>query len=239
MNNMDNYDKILKDLIKKGSENMKREDCLSEELLASYFDNLMGSTERETVENHLYKCNHCRQHSIILNRVRKEIKIEELMSVPQQVTDRAKELVRSGISKTFFEVVLEFAKDSVRIIKDTGAMYKPLQFAAEGARQEAQAGLKNIVHLSKSFKELQADIVIEKMDDTSYEINFKASDIISGSPIDDIRVSLISGEREVASYLTANGKVSFKNIYPGAYFLNIIKDRDILGEILLKLESSR
>lgn len=236
---MDNYDNILKNLIKKGSENMKRGNCLSEELLASYLDNLLDSTEKETVENHLYKCNDCRQHSIILNRVRKEITIEELISVPQQVTDRAKEIIKSGISKRFFEVVLEFAKDSVRIIKDTGAMYKPLEFVTEGARQETQAGIKNMVHLSNTFKELQADIIIERIDDISYEIYFKASDIISGSPIDDIRVSLISEEREVASYLTVNGQISFKNIYPGAYFLNIIKDRDILGEILLKLDISR
>ncbi len=236
---MDNYDKILKDLLKKTSENMKREDCLSEELLASYLDNLLDNKERETVEGHLYKCNYCRQHSIILNRIRKELKIEGLMSVPQQVTDRAKELVRAGIAKRFFEVVLEFAKDSVRIIKDTGAMYKPLEFAAEGARQEAPAGLKNIALLSNTFKELQADIIIERIDDIFYEIIFKASDIVSGSPIDDIRVSLVSGEREVASYLTANGKVSFKNLYSGRYLLNIIKDRDIIGEILLKLESSK
>lgn len=234
---MDNYDKLLKVLISRNSEDKEHTECLSEELFAAYLNNILDNAAREKVENHLYLCSACRKQSTILNRVKQGLEKEELMRASQGITDRAKSLVKAKTYKSLLEVVLEFAKDSVRILKDTGAMFTPLGLATAGVRQGTTAEMKNVVHLSNTFDEIKADIIVERVDDITYEMNIKTSDSKSGALINDLRINLLLGKRELASFMTINGQVSFKNIQNGIYELHIVKSKEVIGRISLELES--
>ncbi len=243
---MDNYDKILKTLFKKASEGKKEapnvhsisaQDCLSEELFAAYLGNLLENAEKEKVEEHLSICKTCRQNSIIYSKVMESAENEALLKTPSKITERAKQLVRGFPEKDLMEVVLEFAKDSIRVLKDTAHMLRPTELALAGTRERNKEEVKNLVFLGKKFNELNADIIIEKINDISCNIEIKTSAISSGAPLDDIRLNLISGEKELASYLTVKGGAFFKNLNFDTYTLEIIKGKDIIGEILLQLGS--
>lgn len=243
---MDSYNKILKDLFKKASERKKEapnlhsvegQDCLSEELFAAYLGNLLDNTEKEKVEEHLSNCKVCRQNSIFFNKVSMNIEKEPMLKAPSKITEKAKQLVQGFPEKDLIEVILEFARDSIRVLKDTANIFKPLEAALAGTREGGTEGVKNIVFLGKKFNEVDVDIIIEKINDSSCNIEVKTSAISSGAPLDDIRFNLISGEKELASYLTVKGMASFKNINFGTYTLQIIKGQDILGKILLQLGS--
>lgn len=243
---MDNYDKILKTLFKKASEKRKKasnrhsvaeQDCFSEEIFAAYLEDLLNNTEKEKVEEHLSNCKACRQNSIMFSRVSANIEKGTLLKAPLKITERAKQLVQRFPEKDLIEVVLEFAKGSIRVLKDTAHMLKPMELALAGTREKNKKGAKNIILLGKKFNELNADIIVEKINDANCNIEVKTSAISSGALLDNIRVNLISGEKELASYLTVKGRVSFKNLNFDTYTLKIIKGKDVMGKILLQLES--
>jgi len=234
---MDIFDKLLKNhILNDRSGNPSKGECLTEELIAAYLDNLLEDVQREKVANHLYTCSGCRQNSIIVSRIKSSLETELPIKAPHYITSKAMQLVNTGACKNLFEVVLNFAKDSVRVLKDTGSMFRPLEIAAAPARQGGVSEMKDVAHLSKAFPEIKIDITIEKIDDTTYEINLRMSKSMTGSPINDVRVSLLSVERELASYLTVKGHVSFKNLPPTQYGLHIIDGKIYIANILLSLE---
>jgi len=96
----------------------------------------LDGTDKEKIEEHLSDCKACRENSIILNKIRMEVEKEALLKAPNEVTVKAKRLVHNAPSKDLVEVVLEFAKDSIRILKDTAAIIKPLEVAPAGQEQE-------------------------------------------------------------------------------------------------------
>ena len=246
---MDNDDKILKNLFKKASlskaeainlHGTGEKDCLPEEVFAAYLENLLDDTDKEKIEEHLSNCKACRQNSIMLNRVRMEVEKEPSLKASHEVTGKAKRLVPDVPAKDLIEVVLGFAKDSIRILKDTATMIKPLEVAPAGTREvSTKEEEKNIVCLSKEFNGIKADIFIEKIDNTYCEIEVKTADTSSGAPLDNIRLNLLSEGKELASYLTIKGRASFKNLPFGTYILAIKKGTNFLGEILLRLESAQ
>jgi len=245
---MDKYDKILKGLFRKASISKAEsvnmygageKDCLSEEVFVAYLENLLDGTDKEKIEEHLSNCKACRKNSIILNKVRMEVEKAPLLKAPHEVTRKAKLLVQDVPAKDLIEVVLEFAKDSIRILKDTAAMIKPLELAPAGTREVSTEEVKNIICLSKEFNEIKADILIEKINNTCCEIEVKTADTSSGEPLDNIRLNLISEGKELASYLTTKGRASFKNLHFETYTLAIKKGKNFLGEILLRIEHAR
>lgn len=237
---MDNYDKALRNLLRKKSSNIytTEGDCLSEELLAAYFGNLLEGIEKEKVEEHLSKCKACRQNSIVLNRVKTEIEKSPVLKSPIELTDKAKHLVKGSQIKDMIEVILRFAKDSITVLKDTASMIKPLEAVPIAVRQGMAVEAKNTVFLSKKFNSVEVNLTIEHIDKEHCEIDVRTTEASTGNPLDDIRLNLIYEGKELASYLTKKGKAHFKNLDFGTYTLVIIKGKDILGEILLLLESA-
>ena len=55
---------------KKSKDNMfGEEDCITEEIFASFLENQLNSAEREKVEEHISECETCFQKSILFSRV--------------------------------------------------------------------------------------------------------------------------------------------------------------------------
>ncbi len=238
---MDELDKILEDFIKNKyivDNSGAGEGCLSEELFAEYLGNLLDPSKKEQVEKHLDECEVCFQKSIMLSKVVNEIKNKEQPDMPREIIEKAKILVKGQSSKDIIEVVLEFGKNIINVIKDTAGICTLPEPAALSIRSSGEPGKGvNAAQLSKEFDGIKADIFVEKINDTECDIEARISDPASGELMDDIRVNLISGEKELASYLTVKGCASFKNLKFDTYVLKIYKGKDSIGSVLLKLSS--
>ena len=245
---MDKYEKILKSLIKKNlprniTVTSKDSGCITDEIFSSYLENLLGEKEKEMVEGHLIHCNVCRQKNIILHRIKEEIQKDNLLIAPTRATEKAKQLVNAPVTHNFIQVILGFAKDTVRIIKNTGAIFQPLEFApalARGGELEYSTPnapeIGNITFLVNKFVGLILEITIEKISESECDIEVKASDAQSTEPIDNIRLNLLLGEKELVSYLTRQGYTAFKNLPLDAYTIEVVRKKETLGKINLKLE---
>ncbi|MEW6109631.1 MAG: zf-HC2 domain-containing protein [Nitrospirota bacterium] len=234
---MDNYDNILKKLIKTDYQRpANMSDCLSEEMLAAYLDNLLSGVDKEKVEGHLTSCKVCLKKSIVQHRIMKEVAKEETLKAPLEVTLRAKKLKGQSKIENLVEVVLAFAKDNIRVLRDSGTLIRPLELVLEGGRQSSTKEQNNVVYLQKQFDGVKAEVLIEKIDNLNCDIEVKTIDVLSGKLIDNIRINLALDDRELASFLSVNGKVSYKNVSPGSYALIFVHQGNVLGKILLRLE---
>lgn len=245
---MDKLDKFLKALmakskkestaVKKGDEYSSKGICPGEENLACYLDNLLIDTEKENVEEHLTECDKCLQQVIFLHKLKNEVKEEGFIKTPQEVIKKAKDLVQESPFKEIVEVVLSFAKDTINVLKDTGAMFTPLEMIPVEVRKGETDKEKDVVHLRKTFEEIKVEIIIERLNENTYEIEVLTSDSTTETPLDDVRLNLIFNERELASYLTVNGSASFKSLHMGKYTFVIVRDKDVIGKIQLQLKTA-
>lgn len=238
---MDEMDNILKKVIKNshpadGAEAGNA--CISEEGFAEYLNNLLGPSQKEQVEKHLDECEICFQKSIVFSRVMAEMENRKPVDVSHDVIKRAKKLTEEQSFADMIEVVLEFGKDMVNIIRDTAHICSVPEPAALSVRNgwEPARG-RAVVQLCKEFHGIRARISVEKTEKNECEIEARISEAVSGEMLNDVRVSLISGKRELASCLTVNGRVSFGNILFETYIIKIYKGKDSAGSIRLKLSS--
>lgn len=242
---MDKHDALLKYLLQNKKEDAKLgSDCITDEMFAAYLDNLLDNQEKIKIEGHLVPCQDCRKKSIALYKIRKELAVEPITIAPAETTKMAKQLVKDRSAQKLIEVVISVAKDSMKIIKDSAKIFRPMDLMPVEARTTAgttvkteKGDLRNIIYLCKELNKTRVDIFIERIDDTLCDIELKTIDAESGTPIDNVRINLISGDRELASLLTKNGITAFRNLELGSYTLTFIEKGKLLGDILLRLEA--
>jgi hypothetical protein len=239
---MDDQDRIIKKGLEADSgpgPSAPAGDCLSEEQFTEYLQDLLNPHDREAVEQHLSTCNACLQKSIMISRIAGALESGEKVRVPGAVTEGAKRLVREESGRDVVEVVLEFGRDVVRVIKDAAGICTLPGPQAMAARDTTGASGQTLVaELRKTFGRTGVHISVEKVSDNECEIAVQISEHPSGQPLDDIRVNLISGDRELASYLTVNGAVSFKDMKIDPYTLRITKGTHSVGSVMLRLSSA-
>ncbi len=229
------YDYFLKELLANKKDTASAKGCLSEELFAAYLGNLLNDNDKIKVEEHLSQCSICRQQGIAFSKVVSGVQEEALQKSPRTITERAKQLMNQPQTRDWIEVVLKFAKHSIQIIKDSASVIQPLELIPAGIRTDSAGGNKT-VFMKKEFNGILAGIAVENIDNAFCDIDVQITDSSNAAPLDNIRLTFISGGKELASYLTVNGRTSFKNTPYGSYLLIIMKGNNAIGEISLKLE---
>lgn len=239
---MDELDNILKKLIKdkySAQGFTESENCLSEERFAEYLENVLNPSLKEQVEKHLNECEACFQKSIVFNRMLQKMKNKKPLHVPVNVAEQAKILMRNRYPENMIEVVLEFGETGVHVLRDKADICTIPDQAALSMRSRGDRERKtHVVHVRREFDGLNVNASVEKINDKACEIEVKISDSASKEPLDDIRVSLVSGDKELASYLTVQGRASFKNLGIDTYMLQIIKGKVSVGSLIIKLTSA-
>jgi hypothetical protein len=237
---MDELDKILEEIIKKHFDENAGEgkDCLSEEIFAEYLGNLLGPVQKEKAEQHLAECETCFQKSILFSRAIKNMKNRELPHVPRELISEARKAVREQSQRDMKEVVIEFGEKIINVIKDAAGICilpEPAVLSARSSGEQEKS--LQVVELCSEFNGIQIDVSLEKAGKTECEIEARLSDTASGIPLDDIRVNLMAGERELASYLSVKGCVSFRKLRFDTYILRIYQGKEYIGAVLLNLSS--
>ncbi len=236
---MDELDNILKRVVKKGAPiSGPEEGCISEEMFASYMENALSPAEKEKVQTHLVACASCHEKSIVFSSVIHGPGAQQSEEVPQNIAAKTKTLLNQELPGDLVEVVLEFGRNIINIISDAAGICTISEPAALSARSPHNTDSQvPAMHLSREMSGAATSISIEKTDEAACEIQAKLSDTDSGDLLNDIRVSLLSGGRELASFLTVNGSASFRNLPIDTYLLKVQQGGNQPGSLLLKLSS--
>jgi len=132
-----------------------------------------------------------------------------------------------------FDMVVRFLGETVEMLKGSEPVFPLMEHALAPARARGTA-VANTARFYRDFDAFRAEVEIERFREGNGEIRVKVAK--DGKLINQVRVSLVQTNKEVASYLTDAGRVLFEDVRFGRYTLQFRKDGSIVGEITLKIE---
>ncbi len=225
--------RVLQGLADKQVRIVSRSECPDEENFANYLSGLLGNEAKQSLEAHLGICTFCVDDIVAAHKAAQETATER---VPQWIMDRAMGLVPAKLrSEGVFDLVVRMVKDSLELVRTTGEWIAPLAVVPVGVRGRAQPLDSGILRVEKLMGDFKVGIEVERVESGICQV---AVSVVGqgGSPANDLRVSLLTGGREQASYLTKNGEAVFDRIPQGVYDLQISDSGAPLGVVKLAME---
>ncbi|MEW6599800.1 MAG: zf-HC2 domain-containing protein [Nitrospirota bacterium] len=238
---MDEKDNILKNLwtnIRKKGSDFKSKYCPGDRILSQYSDETLRPDEKERVENHLLECEYCLALVHSHKRSANAEAYAVFPDVPLSLKEKTKRLISTHIkerSTALLDIILKFAKDAVEVISNPGNLavsYGPMPAPVRSGNRIMSPDL---IILSKTFSDIESEVKVERVDDRHVNMKIRTVDIDSRAPVRILRVSLLNPVRELASYVTDDGEVSFGNLNYGEYAIKLIRDREEIGQISLNI----
>lgn len=226
--------RILKQLLAGRSRERGRVGrCPDEESLATYLTAALPEEEKTKVEDHLAACHFCVDEIVAAHKAMQETATE---IVPQRVMDRAMELVPAKQrNEGVFDVVVRLVKDSIELVSTSGQWIAPMAAAPVGVRGRAQPSESSILQVEKEMGKFKVAVEVERLETDLCQVVVNVSGL-EGKPAEGVRVSLLAGGREQASYVTRQGEAVFDRIPQGEYNLALSEAGAPVGMIRLKME---
>lgn len=221
---------ILRDFLTRRKQQTSRRNCPDEELLASYLGRLLEDDEAVRLEAHLAECSLCVEEIVA---VYKSAQGREGDKFPQRVIERARSLVPDSSPKeNVLDLVVRLVKDSLELVSTSGRLVfvsSPLSVRAMPKTPEA-----TILQVQKEMAEFKVTIEVERVEAALCQVVVRIETVGTESA-DGIRLSLFSGDREQASYLTHQGQAVFDRLSVGAYNIAMTDSGSPVGTIRLGL----
>jgi hypothetical protein len=222
----------LPDLLNQGRKKTGRVGCPDDESLASYLTGLYSEHAEEGMERHLVDCSLCLEDLVAVYKASQD---KEAEGVPQGIIDRVMALVPPTQGEQgLLDLVVRLAKGSLELMRTSGQWVDPFATARVGIRGRPKPSESSILQVEKEIGKFKVAVEVELVETGLCQVvvRFKGEE---GRPAEGIRVSLISGAREQASYLTRLGEAVFDRIPLGEYNLAISDSGTPVGTVRLQL----
>jgi hypothetical protein len=183
------------------------------------------------METHLAQCTACLDD---LSAAYSSMLGDEKETVPEALIAKAMALVpQAAQEEGFFDMVVRLARGSLELVSTTGQLVEVPGLAGVRGKPESQGTA--ILQVEKEMGRFKVAVEVEPVED---ELCHLAVTVKAGGalPADGIRLSLLAGEREQASYLARQGTAIFDRVSPGDYRLAITEANAPLGSIRLTIK---
>ena len=207
-----------------------RAGCPDEETLASYLADVLTPSMGEEMETHLAQCTACLDD---LSAAYTSMRGDEKETVPEALIAKAMALIPQAAQEGFFDMVVRLARGSLDLVSTTGQLVEVPGLA--GVRGKLESPGTTILQVEKEMGRFKVAVEVEPVEDELCQL---AVTVRAGGalPADSIRLSLLAGGREQASYLARQGTAIFDRIPPGDYRLAISEANAALGSIRLTIK---
>jgi hypothetical protein len=210
-----------------------KKSCPGEEIIADYLEGRLSAEDKEAMDAHLSECELCLEELVIAGKALRDA--AEAPPVPLAVTETAVRLV-AGRAPGAAERSL---KDSIAAyaekISDYVRYSLPWRWQQATIRSSKIEAAPDLVVIRKVFKEIEAEIEIEKTGDDKAHIRVKAS----RREKNGVRVTLKKGEREISSQLLSGDYALFEDIPFGRYEIVFSTNGSELGTYTFEIRESR
>ena len=226
----DQIGKILRYLMAQKPRN-GRAGCPDEETLASCLAGGLTPTMGEEMETHLAQCAACLDE---VSAAYSSMLRDEKETVPEAFVTKAMALIpQVAREEGFFDMVVRLARGSLELVSTTGQLVEVPGLA--GVRGKLESPGTTILQVEKEMGRFKVAVEVEPVEDELCQL---AVTVRAGGalPADGIRLSLLAGGREQASYLARQGTAIFDRISPGDYRLAISEANAALGSIRLTIK---
>jgi hypothetical protein len=208
-----------------------RAGCPDEETLASYLVGDLTPSTGQEMETHLAQCTACLDD---LAAAYSSMLGDEKETVPEVLIAKAMALVpQTAHEKGFFDMVIRLARGSLELVSTTGQLLEVPALAGIRGKPETQGTA--ILQVEKEMGRFKVAVEVEPVEDELCQLAVTVS-AGGGLPADGIRLNLLAGGREQASYLARQGTAIFDRVSPGDYRLAISEANAPLGSIRLTIK---
>ncbi len=229
----DKIERLLQARLARRTQEGTRQECPDEESLANYLSGLLGNAAKDSLEGHLASCTNCVDEIVAAHKAMQETATE---IVPQRVMDRAMGLVPAKQrNEGVFDLVVRLVKDSIELVSTSGQWVTPLAAVPVGVRGRAQPSETSILQVEKEMGKFKVAVEVERLELDLCQVVVNVSGL-EGKAAEGVRVSLLAGGREQASYVTRQGEAVFDRIPQGEYNLALSEAGAPVGMIRLKME---
>jgi len=218
---------MLRSLFRRARGEAERTNCPGEETLVVFLSGDLPKEARNEVEAHLAKCSFCLKDLVA------DYKSGELTSterVPQRLIDKALELVQ-GRRETLFHLAVRMVKGSMELISTSARVIAAPAPVLRGQAKPAAGNTLQVEHEVGRFR-VTVELDLSEVGACQVVANVREE---TGEPAEGVRLSLSSGDREQASFLTRAGTVVFDSIAPGEYGIAVSESGAVVGRIRLSL----
>jgi len=214
-------------------EFIAKKSCPDEEIIADYLEDRLSAEDKESIDAHLSECELCLEELVIAGKAIKDA--AELPAVPSGVTEAAVRLVARRTTGVAKKGVKESIAAYAEKISDYFRYSFPWRLQHATIRSSKTAAAPDLVIVRKVFKEIEAEIEIEKTGAEKAHIRAK----VAGREKNGIRVTLKKGEREISSQLLSGGYALFEDIPFGRYEIAFRTNGSELGSYTFEIRESR
>jgi len=223
-------ERILRHLLTRRGKEAGRTDCPDEEALASYLGGIVAEEARSDMEAHLADCSFCLAEVIAAHKATQESDTEETHRL---LMERVMALIPAAqAGPAFFDLVVRLVKDSVELVSTSGRLIPTM--APVGIRGRPRPSETSILQVEKEMGRFSVAVEVERVETNLCQVVVRVKEN-DGRSAEGIRLSLASGGREQASYLTRHGEVLFDRIPQGEYNLAISDSGAPVETIRLRL----
>jgi hypothetical protein len=213
--------------------------CFNEEMLADYLEVRLTDAKRAEIESHIADCDSCLEDFTVAAPLVRGGDHPDLDPVPDRVTEAAIRVLNKRNASQFVAPT----KKVQRSIKDIcSVIFKSLTPEPWGEpelvpiRSSKKVVSKGLIHLKKTFKNVDAEIEIEKTSAFKALIRVKLTQ--NNGQHKGIRVTLKREHREISSQLFNGSTILFEDIPFGLYQLTFNRKDVILGEYVFEIKES-
>lgn len=212
--------------------------CPDEERLVDYLEGRLSEKDRFSVEKHLSDCDECLEAVVITKNLMKDADRVELTEVPSHVTESAVDMVTGRPMKSQRTVIGRLGRS---IKKSFSWVSEAFQMGPWGTmepvlvRGSKTSTTQDLVQLSVRLKGIKAQIEIERTGDEKAHIRVRPHDPDKHQKA--LRVTLIKGEREIASYILEADYVLFEDIPSGEYTIFLTKNGIEMGGCVFRVSA--
>lgn len=208
--------------------------CITEEAMAEYLSGHGGAETRNVIEAHLANCRACADDLVAVYKTAQDPEAE---MAPDRLVERAMALIPPGEGdESFLDLVVRLVLDSVELVTTSGRLVSTV--AAAEVRGKAKSPDSGILEVEKELGQYSITVEVERTENDLCQVAVRVK-LKNGSVAEGIRLSLVSGGREQASYLARQGAVTFDRIPPGDYRLKVSDSGHSMGSIKLTIKESR
>ncbi len=231
----DRLERLIKIVYKKWRRDNARpgEPHPDEESMVCFLEGKLPREENERIKAHLTSCESCSE----VFAVQLRLKPAPLKEAPEELIERAKNLVAGQDTLSVVEIALKLGEKALEILNTTGDVLVGEEFVpAPVLRSRRIKEFKDEVTILKDFKDIRVEVKIENKAGDAFDLIILIKDKQTHRVIKDLRVTLLRDDLELESYLSTSEKVAFEHVLAGRYVVEISSVENKIASILLDIK---
>lgn len=218
----------------KGSRSQKALDHPDEESLACFLEDKLPAEAKDVILKHLLICDKCAEYLSVQIKIQPHLSLD----VPAELLDKVKKLVNQESGGILLEIFLKLKVKAMEIIQTTGDVLVGQELIpAPVLRSRQMNEFKDEVSIIKDLQQIRVLAKIQNKDAKSFNLTISVKHKESQKIPPDLSITLSKDGIELESYTTDSGSGFFKNILPGSYVVEIIRQGQREARIDLKVQA--